>query len=154
MGKPRRRNPFLGIIDHMSEMNRMREYVEGIGVHEDRQRTHANAWVPITDIFARGSDLVIRCELAGVDEEHVEISLSNDTLTISGDRESGLEDEEVTFYTRERSYGHFRRSMSLPGGVREEDVSATFENGMLEIVIRGAADAVPEPRRIRITRKK
>ncbi|MBA2618837.1 MAG: Hsp20/alpha crystallin family protein, partial [Rubrobacter sp.] len=60
----RARNPFRGLIDHMSEMTRMREYAEGGGqAQEDQRRTHATAWVPTTDIFAKGNDLVIRCEL-------------------------------------------------------------------------------------------
>ena len=61
------RNPFRGLMDHMSEMARMREYAEG-GGQEDQRRTHATAWVPTADIFAKGDDLVIRCELAGVEQ--------------------------------------------------------------------------------------
>jgi HSP20 family protein len=70
-------------MDHMSEMARMREYAEG-GGQEDQRRTHATAWVPTADIFAKGDDLVIRCELAGVDREDVEVSLSGGVLTIDG----------------------------------------------------------------------
>jgi HSP20 family molecular chaperone IbpA len=87
----RTRNPFRGLMDHMSEMARMREYAEG-GGQEDQRRTHATAWVPTADIFAKGDDLVIRCELAGVEQEDVEISLSEgiDGSRISADFENGL----------------------------------------------------------------
>jgi HSP20 family protein len=148
MGRERRRNPFRGLVDHMSEMSRMREYAEG-GAQEYQRRTHATAWVPTTDIFAEGDDLVIRCELAGVHREDIDIELTGDTLTISGERRSELS-EEVHFYTRERSFGHFRRSMNLPEGIDASDISADFQDGMLQVTVRGGATAVPEPERIEI----
>lgn len=146
-------NPFRGFVDVMSEMNRMRElgrtgYETG---QEDSQRTHATAWVPTVDIFARGKDLVIRAELAGVRREDVDITLSNGVLSVSGKRASDLDEEEVKFYTRERFYGTFRRSMILPEDVNEVEISATFEDGVVEITVQGAfATVPPEPRRIEI----
>ena len=148
MGKTR--NPFRGLMDHMSEMTRMREYAEGGGLAaEDQRRTHATAWVPTTDIFARGDDLIIRCELAGVHQDDIDISLSNGVLTISGERRSGLKEEDLTYYTGERYFGNFRRSISLPDGVEGSKVSADFEDGLLEISIEGGAN-LPEPQRVRI----
>lgn len=146
----RGRNPFRGFVDTISEMNRMQQHwMTGEGAQEDQRRTHATAWVPTTDIFAREGDLIIRAELAGVSEENVEISVSNEMLMISGERRSDTRDEDVGYYVRERSYGHFRRSMTLPEGVDEDQISATFENGMLEITIKGGA-AAAKPRRIEI----
>jgi HSP20 family protein len=147
------RNPFQGFVDVMSEMSRMRDMVTDPGFEtgqEDQRRTHANAWIPLADIFAREGNLVIRCELAGVRREDVEITLSDGVLNISGERRSELNEEEVTFYTRERFYGTFRRSMSLPEGVNEDEIDATFEDCVLEISIRRGAAAVPEPRLIQI----
>lgn len=153
MGARRSRNPFWGLVDHMSEMNRMREFAEGFGggTQEGQQRTFATAWVPTTDIYANGEDLVIRCELSGVRREDVEISLSGDILTISGERRDDPGETEVTFYTRESSYGIFRRAITLPKGVDDEDVGATFDSGLLQVIIRKGAVAVPEPRRIEIS---
>ena len=148
------RNPFHGLVDSISEWNRMRELGSGrIGPetgYEERRRTHATAWVPSTDVFAKGGNLVIRVSLSGVNPEDVEITLSNDVLTVSGERRSELEDEEETFYVRERYYGAFRRTWTLPAGVNENDISADFENGLLEITVRGGAVSAPEPRRIEI----
>jgi HSP20 family protein len=150
-----RRNPFHGIVDAISEWNRMREVGAGrIGSetgHEDRPRDYATAWVPSTDVFARGQDLVIRVSLSGVYPEDVEITLSEGgVLTVSGDRRSELEEGEVSFYVRERYYGAFRRSITLPAGVDESDISAEFENGLLEITVQGAAVAGEPPRRIEV----
>ena len=146
-----RRDPFRGFVDSISEWNRMREY----GMYgsepgqEEQRRTHATAWIPNADIFARGDDLVIRFELAGVSEEDIDISLTGGVLTVSGERRSELDEDEVHFYTRERSYGNFRRSMNLPEGVDRGKISASFQDGMLELNITGGA-VYPEPERIRI----
>jgi len=146
-----RRDPFRGFVDSISEWNRMREY----GMYgpdpgqEEQRRTHATAWIPTADIFARGDDLVLRYELSGVREADVDITLTGGVLTVSGERRSDLDEEEIHFYARERSYGHFRRSMNLPEGVAGSKINASFEDGLLELTITGGA-VYPEPERIRI----
>ena len=144
-------NPFQGLIDVASEMNRMRQlgrygYEAG---QEDRERTHATAWVPAADILARGTDLVIRIELAGVDREDIEVTFHENTLTISGERRSAPDDAASSFYVQERFYGVFRRSMTLPAGLDEDDIRAEFYKGLVEITVRGGA-ATAEPRRIQV----
>ena len=100
------RHPFHGIVDAISEWNRMREVGSGRIGHEARQesrpRDHATAWVPATDIFAKGDDLVIRVSLSGVYPEDVDITFSNGVLTVSGERRSELDEGEASFYVRER----------------------------------------------------
>lgn len=142
------RNPFRGLVDTMSEMARMRDYAEGGGPGpEDQRRTHATAWVPTTDIFAMGDDLVMRCELAGVRREDVEISLSDGALIIDGERKG--EPETTEYYARERYYGRFRRRIKLPEGIDRSKIDASFENGLLEVTVRGGLDH-QEPERIEI----
>lgn len=149
-------NPFRGFVDVMSEMSRMRDlgktgYETG---HEGRQRDHATAWVPSADIFARGRDLVIRVSLSGVLKEDIDITFTNNVLTISGVRRSEPEDgegEEANFYVRELYYGAFRRSITAPSGINENDISADFDNGMLEVTVQGGVAA--EPRRIAVRGK-
>lgn len=153
MGKARK-NPFRGFIDTISEMNRMKEHwMTGYeGGEEGRWRTHATAWVPTTDIFARGRDLIIRTELAGVSREDVDITLSAGVLTISGERKGKPSEEDVSYYVHESFYGTFRRSMTLPEGIDKSKVSASFDNGMLEVTVEGGASTV-EPQQIEIEDK-
>ena len=146
----RTRNPFRGLVDTMSEMARMREYAEGGGGQEDQRRTHATAWVPTTDIYAEGDDLKIRCELAGVRPEEVDISFSDGALTIDGERTGAP--ETTDFYARERYYGRFRRRLKLPHGIDKGAISASFENGLLEVTVKGGVDR-REPERIQIGRR-
>ena len=136
------RRPFGGVTDLFSELNRLRD----VGTHgrepahEDKQRTHASAWVPATDIVAQGQDLVIRVELAGVDPSDVHLSFSNSILTVSGNRRTELADDDpANFYVRERFYGEFRRSFTLPESTAPSQITAEFDDGLVEIVVRGGA---------------
>lgn len=130
-----RPNVFEGVTDYFTELARMR----GIGIHgaPEAERTHASAWVPVTDIFARGDDLVIRVEVAGVDPENVALSFSRGVLTISGNRGRELPDD-VEFLVHERFYGEFRRLITLPKEVRADQVSSVLDRGLLEITVQGA----------------
>lgn len=157
----RRANSLRGFGDVINEMARMRELGRtgyDPGRHEAQQGGYAAAsssWIPTADIFARGKDLVLRVSLAGIADEAINISLSGSTLTVSGRRGGEPDDEEVSFYAREIFYGAFERSVSLPEGVGEDQVEATFEEGLLEITVRDAFAVAPatEPKRIAIKRK-
>jgi HSP20 family protein len=137
------RNPFEGVTDFFSELSRMRS----LGVRgsaepgaELTERTHASAWVPATDIFAVGSDLVIRVELAGVDPQDVDLRLNGGMLTVSGTRRPGFaDDDEVEFYIRERFYGAFRRVVTLPEGTKASQITAEVDDGLVEITVRNGA---------------
>lgn len=140
-----RHNPFRGFLDIMSEMNRAQEEWFNRGKSSGGgERTLAAAYVPLADIFAIGNDLFVRCELAGVRLEDVSLAVTNNVLTISGERDSELEDKEVLYYTRERVYGEFRRAMILPDGVEQSDITASVRNGLLEIHVAGGAAAKPQ----------
>lgn len=145
-------NPFQGITDLFTEFHRARE----VGLHgreagsQDRQRTHASAWVPTTDIFAQGDRLVIRVELAGVDPERIDLRFANGVLTVSGNRSNEFgSGDEPKFYVRERFYGEFRRSITLPEGTTRDQIQAGFDDGLVEIVVEGVC-AQPESSRIQL----
>jgi HSP20 family protein len=141
-------HPFEGVSDFFSEVARMRELgTRGHDPHESQMRTHATAWVPATDIFARGGDLVIRVELAGVHPEDIEITFSQGILTVAGQRLTELGSAgEDSFFVRERPYGAFRRSITLPAGVGESDISAEFIDGLAEVTVACGASAAEQTR--------
>jgi len=142
MAEDENQHPFGGVTDLFSELSRIRE----VGVRgsdhpqQERQRTHASAWVPPTDIVVQGHDLLIRVELAGVPPEAVHLSFSNGILTVSGRRLTELDDEDpANFYVRERFYGEFRRSFTLPEGTDASQISAEFADGLVQIRVAGGA---------------
>jgi HSP20 family protein len=143
------RNPFEGVTDYFSELNRMRHTgVHGREGHEERQRTHASAWVPATDIYVQGDDLVIRVEVAGVSPDDVSLGFAHGVLTVSGNRRPEV-DGDAAFYVRERFYGEFRRVITLPEGTEPSDITALFDNGLVEITVRGGASH-PDTSRIEL----
>jgi HSP20 family protein len=86
---------FHGLFDTVAELNRMREFWRAGVDPPSESRTHSSAWIPRIDIFAQGDDLVIRCELAGVARDEVDISLEQNALTIFGQR-TGAPDVDDT----------------------------------------------------------
>jgi HSP20 family protein len=96
---------------------------------------------------------VIRCELAGVEPDDVEISLSRGVLLIWGDRDPAPDQSDaVSYYVHERRFGAFRRSITLPELVTRDQLYASLENGLLEIVVAGGAVA-DEGERIKVARR-
>ena len=146
-------NPFHGVVDMITEMNRISDTMSSIETSQagERERGFADAWSPPTDILARGRDLVIRCEVPGVFEEDVSVSFNHGILTISGERRR--DEENVVYYSSERFMGTFRREISLPDGVDEDDVEASYGEGLLEVVVHGAANQ-SGPKRITVSRRK
>jgi HSP20 family protein len=133
-------SPFTGITDLFTEWGRMRElgaYGRELGP-EDRRRTHASAWVPTTDIFVKDDRLVIRIELAGVEPENIDLRFANGVLTVCGKRSEDFgPGDDPKFYVRERFYGEFRRSITLPEGTQRRQIQAGFDDGLVEIVVEG-----------------
>ena len=140
-----------GFYDPVSEVNRMFEDMLGNLARQPRgqQGTEVTEWAPAIDVVTEDGDLVIRAELPGVKQEDVDITLHNNVLTISGERKAEQEEERGGYYVRERRYGSFSRSLTVPEGVDESKIHARYENGVLEVTVEGAA-VVQEPKRIQI----
>jgi HSP20 family protein len=110
--------------------------------------TEEGRWVPACDLFARGDDLVVRIELPGIDPAtDVQVSVQDGILCISGKRKYDAAMEQAEYYRRESAYGAFHRNIPLAQGVEAEDITASYDNGVLEVVITTAAQ-LREPMRI------
>ena len=88
--------------------------------------------VPLTDIHEDKGQLVVKTELPGIDKKDLDISLEGDRLTIKAEKKEEVK-EEATHHIRERHYGRYVRSVTLPYPVKEDNISATFDNGVLEL---------------------
>ena len=142
--------PFRGFYDMQSEINRMlKETLGSLALGPQRRLNGGTEWVPALDVLQEDGDIVVRAELPGVKQEDVDITYQNGVLTISGVRQAEEQKEGSGYYVRERRYGSFRRSMSLPEGTDESSITARFRDGVLEVRVTGAA-AVEEPKRIQI----
>lgn len=110
----------------------------------------SRTWAPAVDVFARDNDLVVRAELPGVDpEKDVEITVENGALRIRGERKSEHREERENYFHMETSYGSFERTIPLPEGVNTDEIKAVHKQGILEVVVPGAAQA-PAPKKIAV----
>ena len=99
-------------------------------------------WHPAMDIVETEEHMVLRVDLPGVDETDVTVELTDDVLTISGERRHEQEVAKGGYYRIERATGAFARSLTLPAGVDAEAVQARFDKGVLEV-------RIPKPQRRR-----
>ncbi|NTU43541.1 MAG: Hsp20/alpha crystallin family protein [Nitrospirales bacterium] len=90
---------------------------------------------PHVDIFEDGNDVVMKAEIPGMKKDDLDVTLTEDTITISGEKRSEEKVEKKNYHRLERSYGSFSRSFRLPDGVQTDKAKASFKDGVLEIRI-------------------
>ena len=108
----------------------------------------ARRWIPAMDLVETGEHFVLKADLPGVAESDVSIELEKNVLTIAGERKTQLEEKHEGYYRLERSSGAFSRSLTLPEGIDAGAVTASFDNGVLEVRIPKPEQA--KPRRVQI----
>jgi HSP20 family protein len=101
-------------------------------------------WRPAIEAFTRENEFVVRAEVPGMSRTDLHVETGDDTLTISGERKQEHREEREGVFWTERSYGSFSRVIPLPPGTIADSAKATFNNGVLEVVLQTSS---PEARR-------
>src|SRR5262245_22742570 len=109
----------------------------------------AVAWWPAVESYAKGGDLHVRVALPGVDPKDVEVTVSDDYLTIRGERKAKTEERDGR-YVRELAYGSFERTLAIPEGSDPGRVQAKFAHCMLELTRPAPVVVVPKKVEIQI----
>ena len=130
--------PFRELGTLQSEMSRLMN-----GMLEGNGRQSQN-WVPALDVWETPTEVVYAFDLPGIREEQITLEVKDETLTISADREKTEETSENGFYRFERRYGTFARAVGLPQGVDQENISARYENGVLEVRVPKPEEQKPK----------
>lgn len=120
---------------HFPDLTEMRHRVDqmlrdmgvGDGIGSD--------WSPSVDVVRRESEIVLRADVPGIKPDEIEIKVEDGILTVSGKHEEDTRTEGEAYIRRERRFGSFSRSMTLPRGVDAGDIEATTEDGVLEVRI-------------------
>lgn len=111
--------------------------------------------VPAVDVVEKDKEIQIRADLPpGMDQEDVDVRLSDGALTISGEKKEERDEEEGDYYLSERRYGSFRRSIPLPDGIDHDKVGASFRKGVLTIHLPKTAEAREKSKRIEVKAEK
>jgi HSP20 family protein len=128
-------SPWRQMSQLQEEIDRLWESVWGGRRFPTLRVFGREAWAPAVDVFQREKTLVVKAELPGLTEKDIEITVTDDSLTLSGEKREEKEVREEDFYRCERSYGRFSRTVALPAEVVTDKASATFKDGVLEVVL-------------------
>ena len=90
---------------------------------------------PTLDLGATDKEYSIAVEIPGVDQTDVKLEIANDILTIRGEKKHKNEEKGKNYYRMERSYGSFKRTLSLPEDADQDSVKATFKRGILTVTM-------------------
>ena len=93
------------------------------------------AWTPAIDVVRDNGNIVVRADIPGIKPEEVKIEVEDDILTVSGEHRESKVEKDKRYVRRERRYGSFSRSMTLPKGVTAKDIKARTHNGVIEVTI-------------------
>ena len=92
----------------------------------------------------------VEVDLPGVKKEDINVDVSDDMITITGERSHKKEVKEKDYYKCESSYGKFQRSFTIPDGVDSKNISASAESGVLEVVLPKLKEKVKEKKKIEV----
>jgi HSP20 family protein len=90
---------------------------------------------PKTDIAETDEAFEVAFELPGLDDDDINVSVTEGALTVSGERREEHEDRKRNYYRMERSYGSFRRTIPLPDEIKVDEVAATYKRGVLTVTL-------------------
>ena len=135
-----RRTPSLevGFYSPLSLLDEMESLARG---YWDEEFFVTGDLTPRVDMHEEKDELVIRIELPGISKDDIDVSLDGDCLNVKAENKEEELSNEATTYICERCFGEYSRSIGLPFPVDADKVSATFNNGLLEIRLPKAEEA-------------
>ncbi len=142
--------PFRDLSELQDEVNRLWDSMWGPRFWRPMRRPPTEEeWIPAVDIYQKDNSLLVKAEVPGLSEKDIEITVTKDTLTLSGEKTEEKEVKEENYYRSERSHGKFSRQVALPPGADADKAKASFKDGVLQIEI--PLKEVPKQKKVEIT---
>ena len=141
-----RYDPFNALVCWQRDMGRL--FGNGPRAVNDDYASGDHAWTPAIDIREVDNGYVLRADLPGVQRDDVEITMDRNVLTVRGKREVTETGDDGKVLRSERISGNFHRRLTLPATIDRDEISAKYENGVLEVMLPKGADA--QPRKIAV----
>jgi HSP20 family protein len=135
-------DPLREVAALQNEMGRL------LGMFREGNGQADRSWVPALDVWETEDAYVYAFDLPGIPEDKISVEFEDGVLTVSAERERTETTEGDKFYRYERRFGSFQRTLGLPQGVKDSDISASYANGVLEL--RVAKPEEVKPRKIQI----
>ncbi len=101
------------------------------------------------DMYETNDQVVVKAALPGIKPEEIEITITGNTLTISGESKEESQVNEKDYIRKEQRYGSFTRSVTLPNGLKADKADATFENGVLTLQVPKSEQVKPKTIKIK-----
>ena len=108
-------------------------------------------WAPPVDIYETENELVVKAELPDFQDKDIDVRITNNTLTIRGERKFEKDLKEENYLRIERAYGSFVRSFSLPNTVSAENIRADYRNGVLTLHMAKREESKPKQIKISVS---
>jgi HSP20 family protein len=140
-------SPFRELVSLQDEMNKV---FDEFFTRRTGERADLGLWAPALDISETDNEIVVKADLPGVKKEDVSISITNNILVIKGEKKREVEENKENFHRVERVYGSFHRSIELPTAVQTDKVNASYQNGVLTIVLPKSEEAKPKEIEIKV----
>lgn len=134
------------------EIDRVFEDFTGMMPWSGRARGEDGSWMlsPSIDVSETDKAVEVTAELPGVEEKDLDVSVTEDVLTIKGEKKAEKETQEKDYRVVERSYGAFHRSVTLPCEVEADKVEATFDKGVLTLKLPKSPQAKAKAHKIKV----
>ncbi len=113
--------------------------------------TTTAAWMPLVEIFEETDFIRLVAEVPGVKPENVQIAVEGNLLTIKGNKEQVAEEKAEKVHRYERTYGMLERTFTLPATVAPEKIKATYEHGVLTVLLPKVETAKPHLIKVEVT---
>ena len=133
-------DPYREVTALQGEMGR---FMSLLAAGNGNGATTPGVWAPVMDVWETDDEIVYAFDLPGIPKESVSIEFENGVLTVSAERERSQEVSADRLYRFERRYGSFSRTIGLPQGVVEDQISARFDNGVLEVHVKTPEEKKP-----------
>jgi HSP20 family protein len=147
-GLRRREREEGGFMRPFEEMRRMME--DFWMMPFDAVGRWGDVFVPKVDVKEEDKEIVVAAELPGMDQKDIDVTVTKDSVRISGEKKHEEEKEEKGYYRRETSYGTFERVVDLPTEVDESKAEAEFSKGVLTIRLPKSEEAQAKQKKIKI----
>ena len=99
---------------------------------------------PCVDVYEEDNELVVKADLPGITKEDLNVTITENRITLSGEKKHEEKVEKKDYHWCERTYGSFKRSFRLPENVKGDAAKASFRDGVLEIRIPKTEEAKPK----------
>jgi len=138
--------PAWGWRSPFEELERMRREMDWLssGLSRGLFAEPSAGVYPLMNVTEDGDNYSVRAELPGLKADELDISVTGDTLSISGERKLAAEDEKAQYHRREREAGTFSRIVRLPGQIDTGKVEARCTDGVLTVILPKAESAKPK----------